>query len=71
MEDVEGDKDRKVGYASLALFHADASIALKPDYREAYFLKAQLLKKAGREDEAKKTFQYILEKLNPRDEEVT
>jgi len=57
-------------WVNLALSTIDHSISLKPNFRDAYFLKGQLLKKYGRKDEAKKIFQYILERINPDDEEI-
>lgn len=53
-----------------SLQEIDESIRLKPDYRDGYFLKAQLLKKYGQSEEAKKVLQFILDTINPNDQEV-
>ncbi|MDH7476149.1 MAG: O-antigen ligase family protein [Microgenomates group bacterium] len=53
-----------------ALQAVDRAIDLKADYRDAYFLKGQLLKKFGAKEEAKKTWQYILDKISPEDAET-
>ena len=53
-----------------ALTIIEKAIQLKPDYRDSYFTKGLILKNLGRKEEAKKVFQYILEKINPNDEEV-
>lgn len=70
--------DPKIPY-SLAIFYSllddknkslqeiENSIKLKPDYRDAYFLKGQLLKKYNQTEDAKKAFGYILKNLNPVD----
>jgi O-antigen ligase len=46
------------------------TISLKKDYRDGYFLKAQLLRKYGRKEEAKETLHFILDHINPDDVEV-
>jgi hypothetical protein len=43
---------------------------LKTNYEDAYFLKGQLLKKYGKKDEARKVFEFILQKINPQSEEA-
>lgn len=53
-----------------ALSRVQFAIVLKPDYRDAWFLKGQILKKLGRADEAKALFKYILDKIDPADAEV-
>lgn len=60
----------KEQYKILSLQVIDNCIHLKSDYRDAYFLKGQLLKKYGNKTEAKKTFQYILDHLNKNDSDA-
>ncbi len=57
-------------YRQLSLEAIDKSIDLKPDYRDAYFLKGQLLKKYGRKEEAQEIFTHILKTFDPKDQEV-
>lgn len=52
------------------LQNIDRAIELKPNYRDAYYLKGLTLKKLKRNDEAKKAFEFILQTINPNDEEV-
>ena len=47
----------------------DHSIALKKNYREAYYLKGLINKKSGNIVEAKKAFQFILNNIDPLDQE--
>lgn len=54
----------------LSILEINRSITLKSNDASFYLLKGQLLKKFGRLEEAKKTFQYILDKLNPEDTEA-
>ncbi len=68
--DEEKDSLQREAYKMQSLRNVEDSIKLKQDYRDSYFLKAQLLKKYGDKEGAKKTFEFILKKLNPRDEEV-
>lgn len=68
--DEEKDTLQKQVYRLQSLQNVENSIKLKLDYRDSYFLKAQLLKKYGNKDEARKTFEYILKKINPKDAEV-
>lgn len=43
---------------------------LKPDYRDAFYAKGIYYKKVGDLEKAKEAFDYILEYINPEDEEV-
>ncbi len=61
LEDEEKDKDKKLDYAGNSLDAIDRAIKLKSNYYDAYFLKAQLLKKYNNKVEAKKLFQYIID----------
>lgn len=66
-----GDKDKGQLYKTLSVNNIEKSIELKSDYRDAYFLKAQLLKKYGEKEEARQTLEFILQKLNPQDKEAS
>jgi tetratricopeptide (TPR) repeat protein len=66
----ETDKTRKSEFINKAFVSLNEAIDLKPNYRDAYLLKGQLLAKIGKKDEAKKAFYYILQNLNPKDQEV-
>ena len=70
LNDEEKDKDKKALYKTLSLNNIDKSIELKNDYRDAYFLKAQLLKKYGQKEKASQALEFILQKINPQDTEV-
>jgi GH15 family glucan-1,4-alpha-glucosidase len=48
----------------------EESITQKSNYRDAYFLKAQLLDKYGDQQEARQTLEFILKNINPNDKEV-
>lgn len=52
------------------LENINQAIELKSNYRDAYFAKGLILKRIGRVEEAKEAFQYILDYINPNDEEV-
>ncbi len=58
-------------YKVLSLNSIEKSIELKPDYRDGYFLKAQLLKKFGDKEEAKGALMHILDKINAQDKEAS
>ncbi|MBI4009398.1 O-antigen ligase family protein [Candidatus Roizmanbacteria bacterium] len=68
-QDVD-EISNKLQFSDLSFRYIDKSIQLKPDYRDGYFLKGQLLKKANKNAEAKKAFDYILRNLNPQDAEA-
>ncbi|OGK39643.1 hypothetical protein A3A74_07710 [Candidatus Roizmanbacteria bacterium RIFCSPLOWO2_01_FULL_35_13] len=70
LEEETKDANKKLQFQNLAMREIDQSINLKTDYRDGYFLKGQLLKKTGQSNEAKKTFNFILQNLNPTDSEV-
>lgn len=50
-----------------ALESLDLAIQLKPNYRDAYFLKGQLLAQWGRTNEAQDVFTTILDSVQPKD----
>ncbi|MFH1826947.1 MAG: hypothetical protein ABH812_00740, partial [bacterium] len=64
------DKTRDYKYRDLSLKAIDHSIELKSNYRDGYFLKAQLLEKFGKIIKAKEALQYILDNINSKDEEA-
>ncbi|MEX1052714.1 MAG: hypothetical protein WEC80_02605, partial [Patescibacteria group bacterium] len=64
--DLSKDSD----YIDKSINSIDQAIKLKSNYRDAYFLKAQLLEKFGQKEEAKKSVQYILDNINPNDKEA-
>ncbi len=64
------NKEKKEQLKRLILFYLDQSIALKPNYREALFFKGQFLSRIGKKDEARATFEIILKRINPFDQEV-
>ncbi len=70
MYDGTKDEEQKKVFAVDSLDQINQSINLKPDYRDAYFLKGQLLVKFGNKDEARKVFEIILQKISPNDQEV-
>lgn len=70
MSDEEKDPAKAKNYQEQALKKIEWSIKLKPDFKDSYFLKAQLLKKFGQKEESKKTFEYILKEFDPTDAEV-
>jgi len=61
---------KKQFYKQKSIQAINYTIELKNDMVEAYLLKGQLLKKYKNIDEAKKTFQYILQNLDPQNEEA-
>lgn len=64
-------KDKAQLYKTLSLNNIEKSIELKSDYRDAYFLKAQLLKKYGEKEEARQALEYILNKIDSNDKEAS
>jgi O-antigen ligase len=68
--DEEKDRSQKEELRQQSLQHVNESIDLKPDFRDSYFLKAQLLKKYGDKIGARRALEFILKELNPADEEV-
>lgn len=69
---LEGEEENvaeKADATTTSIREINASIALKDDYRDAYLLKGQLLRKKGQKDEAKKIFEYMIKKFG-KDEEI-
>ncbi len=64
-------QDKAQLYKTLSLNNIDKSIELKVDYRDGYFLKAQLFKKFGDKEEARSALKYILDKINSQDKEAS
>lgn len=69
LADEEQDGNTKINYESSALAFAKESTLLKPDFRDGYYLQAQLYKKYGDVDSAVKILQNIL-RVDPSDIEV-
>lgn len=62
------DQDKKeLTFSGLGT--ADFTIQLKPNYVDAYMAKGLILAQLGRKDEAKKTYQYVLDRLEPNNEQ--
>jgi len=57
-------------YKELSLDMINSAIELKSDYRDGYFLKAQLLDKFGDVKGAKQIIEHILNNVNPEDKEA-
>ncbi|OGK23578.1 hypothetical protein A3A46_04585 [Candidatus Roizmanbacteria bacterium RIFCSPLOWO2_01_FULL_37_13] len=70
LEEETKEANKKLEFQQRSLLEIEKSIELKPDYRDGYFLKGQFLSKAGRKNEARKVFNYVLQYLNPNDDEV-
>ncbi len=68
MYDIETDPSLKSEFEKKALDEIDVSISLKPDFYDSHFFKGQLLKKAGKVEEAESTFKYILENIRTEDQ---
>ncbi|MCL4385686.1 MAG: O-antigen ligase family protein [Cyanobacteria bacterium] len=68
--DETKDVNRKQELESLSLQAINSTVDLKSNYRDAYFLKGQLLKKFGKKDEARAAFEKILQNIDPNDTEV-
>lgn len=70
LSDEQKDQEKKDYYQVLSFRNIDQSISLKSDFMDAYMLKAQLLKKAGKKEEAKDVFRFILQRFDPNNQEV-
>jgi hypothetical protein len=70
LADEQKKQKEKEFFQNRSLQEAENSIILKNNYRDGYFLKGQLLKKYGKKEEAKKTFQFILDKISSNDNEI-
>lgn len=68
--DEEKNPDKKTSIQAASLEAAERSIKLKKDYLEGYYLKAQLLRKYGRNQEARETYEYILKNISPGNEAI-
>ncbi|MCR4312829.1 MAG: hypothetical protein NUV58_01115, partial [Candidatus Roizmanbacteria bacterium] len=68
--DLSKNNQEKQVLLKLSIDEINNVIKLKPNYREGYILKGQLLKKYGFNTEAKSTFEYILENFDKNDQEV-
>ncbi len=70
MADATSDQSKKKEYRDLSLAQIGESIALKPNYSDAYLIKAQLLKKYGDRAGAKVALEYLLKNIDPKDEQA-
>ena len=70
LEDETNDLDEKKKLRAQSIRSIDKTIDLKANYRDAYLLKAQLLKKYGYTDEARSSLLYILKFIEPNDLEA-
>ncbi len=68
--DLSKNNQEKQVLLKLSIDEINNVIKLKPNYREGYILKGQLLKKYGFNSEAKSTFEYILENFDKNDAET-
>lgn len=70
MADATSDQSKKKEYRDLSLAQIGESISLKPNYSDAYLIKAQLLKKYGDTPGAKAALEYILKNIDSGDQQV-
>jgi len=70
LADDTKDAAKKTEYEKLSLNEIEEAIKLKSNFRDAYYLKGQLLKKYGLTEEAKKVFQFILKNIDSSDQDV-
>ncbi len=70
MADAAKDQGKKKEFRDLSLAQIGESIALKPNYSDAYLIKAQLLKKYGDKAGAKTALKYLLKNIDPKDEQA-
>lgn len=68
-DSTKNNLDRQ-NWQRLSLEEIEKTVRLKPNYREAYLFKGQLLKKYGQFGEAKKVFEEMLKSFGEKDEEV-
>ena len=68
--DDEKVKQQKKFYETKSLEAIDKTIALKPDYGDAYYLKFQLLKKYGNKADAKKLLEWYIPRYTPGNQEM-
>ena len=69
-EEINQNKKKRELLLNKALDYCNQAITLKPNYRDALFLKAQILLKIDKKLEAKNVLNQILEKIDPNDQEV-
>jgi O-antigen ligase len=68
--DLSKNNQEKQTLLKLSIDEINNVIKLKPNYREGYILKGQLLKKYDFNTEAKSTFEYILKNFDKNDAET-
>jgi len=62
--DEEKDREVKKAVEETAMKQVDLSIVLKPDYQDAYMLKAQLYKKFGKRQDAKSAYETLMKRFH-------
>jgi tetratricopeptide (TPR) repeat protein len=60
----------QIGDKKAAISAMEETIELKPDYRDAHFALSLFYKESGFSEKAREELKYILEKINPMDEEA-
>lgn len=70
LSDEEKDPAKKALLEKNSLVAVNRSLELKNDYFESYYLKAQLLRKYKRTEEAKQIYEYILKYISPNNQEI-
>lgn len=68
--DDEKDSQTKAKLQTASLEEVNKSIALKSDYYESYYLKAQLYRKYKMIPQAKETYEYILKNISPGNTQI-
>lgn len=68
--DDEKDAKQKDLYRKKSLAAIEDTIALKPDYGDAYYLKVQLLRKYGDKTGAKKLLEWYIPRYAPDNEQI-
>jgi O-antigen ligase len=66
---LEKDTAKKEAYRKLASENIDKAIKLKPDYADAYVLKANYYKKTGQKDKAINTYKYLLKTFDSNNQD--
>ncbi|KXK07840.1 MAG: O-Antigen ligase [Microgenomates bacterium OLB22] len=67
---MQTQKDQAKEYAKQAVDTVGKALQLKPDYRDALLLEGMALTVLGDTDGARKSYQTILDKVNPQDAEA-
>lgn len=67
---AQSSEKEKEKYKKLSLEQIDRSINLKPNYRDAYMLKGQILRQFEETDKSRQVFEFMLKTFDPNDVEV-